>query len=116
MKIAGVKIRLWPKSLLGRAIMLLVAPTLLLQLIAASFFYQRHWDQVSRRLAGGIAGEIAAVLELAQQAPTPSDRQAMFDMAYRQFQMVVELRAGCEARPRRTAHPLPPSPTGRSGA
>jgi len=90
MKIAGVKIRLWPKTLLARAILLLVAPTLLLQLIAASFFYQRHWDQISRRLAGGIAGEIAAVLELAQQSPTPSDRQAIFDMAYRQFQMVVE--------------------------
>jgi two-component system, OmpR family, osmolarity sensor histidine kinase EnvZ len=89
-----MKIRIRPKSLLGRSILLLVVPMVLLQLIAAFAFYQRHWDTISRRLSGGIAGEIAAVLELYMAAPTPADQQAVFDMARRQFQMAMEFNPG----------------------
>jgi len=76
-----MKIRIRPKSLFGRSILLLVVPMVLLQLIAAFAFYQRHWDTISRRLSGGIAGEISAVLELYTTAPTPADQQAVFDLA-----------------------------------
>ncbi|WP_119420362.1 ATP-binding protein [Desertibaculum subflavum] len=89
-----MKIRIRPKSLFGRSILLLVVPMVLLQLVAAFAFYQRHWDTISRRLSGGIAGEIAAVLELYTTAPTPADQQAVFDMARRQFQMAMEFNPG----------------------
>lgn len=89
-----MKIRIRPKSLFGRSILLLVVPMVLLQLVAAFAFYQRHWDTISRRLSGGIAGEIAVVLELYSAAPTPADQQAVFDMARRQFQMAMEFNPG----------------------
>ena len=89
-----MKIRIRPKSLFGRSILLLVVPMVLLQLVAAFAFYQRHWDTISRRLSGGIAGEIAAVLELYMAAPTPADQQAVFEMARRQFQMAMEFNPG----------------------
>src|SRR5690606_15756676 len=84
------------KSLFGRSILLLVVPMVLLQLVAAFAFYQRRWDTISRRLSGGIAGEIAAVLELYTAAPTPADQQAVFDMARRQFQMAMEFNPGAK--------------------
>jgi two-component system osmolarity sensor histidine kinase EnvZ len=91
-----MKFRIRPKSLFGRSILLLVVPMVLLQLVAAFAFYQRHWDTISRRLSGGIAGEIAAVLELYTAAPTPADQQAVFDMARRQFQMAMEFNPGAK--------------------
>ncbi len=51
-----------PRTLMGRAIVIIVAPMVLLLMIATTFFYERHWDSVTRRLALGVAGDIAVLL------------------------------------------------------
>ena len=43
--------RLLPHSLLGRSLLIIVTPLILLQVISAVIFYERHWDNVGRRLA-----------------------------------------------------------------
>jgi two-component system osmolarity sensor histidine kinase EnvZ len=53
--------RLLPRSLFGRAIIIVVAPVVLLQLVAAAVFYDRHLDSVTRRLARSVAGDIGFV-------------------------------------------------------
>ena len=52
---------LLPRSLFGRAIIIVVAPVVLLQLVAAAVFYDRHLDSVTRRLARSVAGDIGFV-------------------------------------------------------
>lgn len=47
---------------MGRAIVIIVAPMVLLLMIATTFFYERHWDSVTRRLALGVAGDIAVII------------------------------------------------------
>ena len=42
--------RLLPRSLLGRSVLIIVMPLILVQLVATWVFYDRHWDTVSRRL------------------------------------------------------------------
>ena len=53
--------RLAPKSLFGRAIIIVVAPVVLLQIVAAIVFYDRHLDQITRRLARSVSGDIGFV-------------------------------------------------------
>ncbi len=48
-----------PKSLFGRALLILLAPTILIQLVMAYVFFDRHWDNVTRYLSGSLAGEVA---------------------------------------------------------
>ena len=55
---------LLPKSLLGRSLMIIVMPLVILQVIAGYIFYESHWRKVSLTLSRGVAGEIATVIEL----------------------------------------------------
>ena len=60
--IGGFLRQISPRTLMGRAIVIIVAPMVLLLMIATTFFYERHWDSVTRRLALGVAGDIAVLL------------------------------------------------------
>ncbi|MDP6692049.1 MAG: ATP-binding protein [Alphaproteobacteria bacterium] len=53
--------RFLPSSLFGRAIIIVVTPVVLLQVVAAIVFYDRHLDTVTRRLARSVAGDIGFV-------------------------------------------------------
>ena len=59
--------RFLPKSLLGRSILIIVTPLILLQLVSAFVFYESHWHKVSLRLVRGVVGDIAAVVDLLAQ-------------------------------------------------
>lgn len=48
-----------PESLFGRALLILVLPTLCVQLVATYVFYERHWDNVTKHMSNSLAGEIA---------------------------------------------------------
>ena len=48
--------RFLPKHLLGRVLLILFAPLLLVTSITTYVFIDRHWDNVTRRLADDIAG------------------------------------------------------------
>jgi len=61
--------RLLPNTLFGRALAIIVTPVILLQVVATYVFYERHWDAVTRRLALGIAGDIAVIIDLHRHAP-----------------------------------------------
>ncbi len=52
-----------PKSLFGRALVILVLPTLLIQILAITIFYQRHWNNIQEYLSSSLAGEVALVID-----------------------------------------------------
>ncbi len=56
--------RILPRSLLGRSLMIIITPLVLLQVISTLIFYESHWSKVSLRLARSLAGEVAAVVTL----------------------------------------------------
>lgn len=51
-----------PKTLLVRALMIIVIPVVLLQIISTYVFYERHWDTVSGRLTRALVGEINMII------------------------------------------------------
>ena len=46
--------RFMPRTLFGRSILIVVLPIILLQILVTYIFYERHWDDVARRLAQGV--------------------------------------------------------------
>lgn len=55
--------RFLPRSLFGRSLLIVVIPLLTLQAVTAYIFYEQHWQNVSRRLALGLAGDIALIAD-----------------------------------------------------
>ena len=83
-----------PKSLLGRSILIIVIPLILLQLVSAVVFYESHWHKVSLRLARGVVGDIAAVVDLLAQNDTPEGRVAVLDLASTHFAFRTRILEG----------------------
>ena len=70
-----------PKSLFGRALLILVLPTLLIQMVTAYIFFDRHWDDVSRHMSVALAGEIAFLVEQIKDAEPEEKTQIASDFA-----------------------------------
>ena len=60
--------RYMPKSLFGRALMILVLPIIILQAVVALVFIQRHYDGVTAQMAGSIAREINLAIDVTDSA------------------------------------------------
>ena len=58
---------------------MILLPLVLLQAVALQIFYGSHLDIVSRRLSGGVAGELAYTLEML--GGFPRDRDWILRMA-----------------------------------
>jgi two-component system, OmpR family, osmolarity sensor histidine kinase EnvZ len=69
--------RMLPKTLLGRSIVIVVAPVVLLQVILAIVFFDNHWDTVTRRLSLGVAGDIALMIRLLDGADDATQAQIL---------------------------------------
>ena len=83
-----------PKSLLGRSLLIIVVPLILLQLVSGIIFFESHWDKVSLRLARGVAGDIAAVISMLRTKPAGEDRQWITDIAAHNMQLVIRVEEG----------------------
>ncbi len=67
-----------PRGLLGRSLLIILLPLLIVQAVALQLFYGSHLDVVSRRLAGGLASEIAFVAALMERHPGAEERAWLF--------------------------------------
>ena len=79
-----------PRGLLSRFILILVIPFVLLQIITAQVFYDRHWDTVLRRLASSLAGDIALITDLVKDSPHTQHYADVFELAQ------ARLATGCQ--------------------
>lgn len=61
--------RLLPKGLLARAVIIILGPLLVVQVVALTAFYGGHLDVISRRLSASLAGEIGMVAQLITRTP-----------------------------------------------
>ncbi len=53
-----------PKGLYARALIIIIAPIVVLEGVVAFIFMERHWQAVTRRLSEATARDVAAVVEL----------------------------------------------------
>ncbi len=70
-----------PRGLLGRSLLILVTPLIVLQLVSAYVFFGTHWDLMTRRLSLGLAEDIAAVIDMMEAYPGEANRARIFTIA-----------------------------------
>jgi len=100
--------RFLPRSLLGRSLLMILLPLILLQAVALQIFYGSHLDLVSRRLSGGVVSEIAYTLDLIRRFPNPDDRAAILQDARQQFELVMTFEKGAILPPTKPVNILGP--------
>ncbi|MDA0998602.1 MAG: ATP-binding protein [Proteobacteria bacterium] len=96
--------RFLPASLLGRSLLIIVSPLILLQVVSALIFFETHWDKITQRLARSVAGDIASVITLMQHFPEPADRRWIFDLAAVHMDFNIEFLPS-QILPNRRAEP-----------
>lgn len=82
-----------PKSLLGRSVLIIVMPLVLLQVVTATIFFENHWNKVGRRLALGVSGDISYVIEAMSKYQDPAMNQWMFGQASAKMNLKFDMRA-----------------------
>jgi two-component system osmolarity sensor histidine kinase EnvZ len=83
-----------PRSLLGRSIMIIVTPVVMLQVVSAWVFYDSHWNTVTRRLAQSVAGDIAATIQMMPRPVSEERTQRVFRVARETMRLTLSFKPG----------------------
>ena len=83
-----------PRSLLGRSMLIIVMPLILLQVVSTWIFYDRHWETITRRLAAAVAGEIASVIEYRRRFTGSENEANIFYTAATRLDLRVTFKPG----------------------
>ena len=100
--------KLLPRSLLGRSLLIILVPLVVVQAVALMLFYGSHLDLISRRLGGAVAGEIAQTVTLLDATQDPVDRAWLLRTAQRNFDLRMEWQAGRQLTAARRVNVLGP--------
>jgi two-component system osmolarity sensor histidine kinase EnvZ len=85
-----------PRGLLGRSLLILVTPLIVLQLVSAFVFYGTHWDLVTKRLALGLAEDISSVIDMMDTWPGEQNRAIIFAIARKSMYLDIRLIDGAQ--------------------
>lgn len=88
-----------PKGLFARALIIIIAPMVILQSVLAYAFMERHWQTVTRRLSAAVTQDIAALIDVAESYPQDKDYETLSRIASDRLGLDVEMLP---------AGPLPP--------
>ncbi len=92
-KIFSVR-RFLPKSLLGRSLLILVIPVVLIQVVTAAVFVDRHWEKITGRLSYAAAGEIAVLADAIDTDVDDSKLRGVLESVNLHLGLNVEFKRG----------------------
>ena len=88
--------RYLPKSLFGRALLIIMLPIGIMQIAVVYFFFNAHWDRVTANLSDSVAADIAVATTLFKQNPTIARAEDLNNLLSPGMQLsVVSVEAGC---------------------
>jgi two-component system osmolarity sensor histidine kinase EnvZ len=85
--------RLMPRGLLGRGVIIIVAPIVLLVAIIAYVFFERDLDTTTRRLARDVAADMAMLVALEDNTQSPM-REKLRALSARQLDYRIQFLPG----------------------
>lgn len=98
--------RFTPRSLYGRAAMILLVPVITIQLVVSVVFIQRHFEDVTRQMTRNLIYEVGAVVDLVGDAPTLAAAQDEIARLVEPLALEVTLPAPAESGDRRRFYDL----------
>jgi two-component system, OmpR family, osmolarity sensor histidine kinase EnvZ len=90
---------LLPKGLYTRALIIIIAPIVLLQSVLVFVFMERHYEYVTRRLALATVQDISMLIGLHETYPRPENYQILTDLARERLNLVVQFEPGAQLPP-----------------
>lgn len=80
-----------PKGLYARALIIIIAPIVVLEGVIAFVFMERHWQAVTRRLSEATARDIAALIEIYETTNDPGEHQKIIDIARERLNLSMQI-------------------------
>jgi two-component system osmolarity sensor histidine kinase EnvZ len=88
--------RMLPRTLLGRSLLIMLVPMVLVLAVALQIFYGSHLNVVSRRFAAAVAGELAMTIAVMDRLPHADDRAWLLRQTQVQLGLTLQLRPGAK--------------------
>src|SRR5215475_11542238 len=79
-----------PKGLYARALLIIIAPMVILQSVVAFVFMERHWNVVTRRLSAAVVQDIAALIDTRKGLPQDRNDTELRRIAQDRLGLVVD--------------------------
>ena len=98
--------RLFPTSLWGRSLLIIVLPVVLMQVAVTWVFFDAHWNTVTARLSDALAGDVAWAIETYADDPRPQTLARVSDRAERTLGLSIVLQPGRTLPVERRPNPL----------
>jgi two-component system osmolarity sensor histidine kinase EnvZ len=83
--------RYMPKGLYPRALVIVIAPVVLLQSVIAYVFMERHWQTVTQRLSSAVSADIAAMIDVYESYPQDADASVLARIAASRLGMDLDI-------------------------
>jgi two-component system osmolarity sensor histidine kinase EnvZ len=80
-----------PKGLYARALIIIIAPVVLLQSVVAFVFMERHWQTVTRRLSDATTRDISMLLSVYEAYPQDDKYEKLIKMARDDLNLSVQI-------------------------
>jgi len=80
-----------PKGLYARALIIIIAPIVMLEGVIAFVFMERHWQAVNQRLAESTARDIAALIEVYDHEKQQSDHTRLIQLARQRLNLSMQI-------------------------
>ena len=94
-----------PKTLFGRMLSIILVPMILVQVITVFIFYERHWDTVTRHMAGQLAADISLLADRLGDSPDEATIELIQQTGWQYFSFPVQYNAEGEFVGRNVAPP-----------
>src|SRR3954462_10579154 len=88
-----------PKGLDARALLIIIAPMVVLQSVVAFVFMERHWNTVTQRLSAAVVQDIAALIDFYTTYPQGADQAQIKRIAQERLGLVVDFLPVTEMPP-----------------
>jgi two-component system osmolarity sensor histidine kinase EnvZ len=88
-----------PTGLYARALLIIIAPMVLLQSVVAFVFMERHWNTVTQRLSAAVVQDIAALIDIYTTYPQDADHAHIKRIAQDKLGLVVDFLPVTELPP-----------------
>ncbi|MBP7242705.1 ATP-binding protein [Amaricoccus sp.] len=88
-----------PHSLFGRALLILLVPMVLLQLVVGLVFFQRHYLRVTEQMTRGVAMELRAAIQAIEAAPDVDTARRNLAILARPLRLALRLEPDAPVSP-----------------
>src|SRR6204780_4657126 len=79
-----------PTGLYARALLIMIVPMVVLQVVVTFVFMERHWNTVTRHLSAAVVQDVAALIDVYKGYPQDKDRARLRAIAQQRLGLVVD--------------------------